>query len=268
MGELKAYRDRRLELGDMIRAALHVARASGDEQAEKRARELLARLAADRFQLALVGQFSRGKTTLMNALLGGAYLPMGALPMTSVITKVRYGSQPRAMVRRRVSSLPVEVPLTDVAKFVSSSSVERAELQVATVEVEVPAEILRLGFELADTPGVGSAVAINTAITRQFLPQADAIIFVTGFDSPLTDTEVSFLADGARQAGKLFVVLNKRDLVSGGDADAVAEFVRRRLREDLGLAEPRLFGLSALEALEATALGDSERLAGSGLTPR
>jgi hypothetical protein len=49
---LRTYRDRRLELGDMIRAALHVARASADQLAEKRARELLARLAADRFQLA------------------------------------------------------------------------------------------------------------------------------------------------------------------------------------------------------------------------
>ena len=267
MNGLTAYRDSRLELGDMIRAALHLARGSGDEEAEKRARELLARLAGDRFQLAVVGQFSRGKTTLMNALLGGAYLPMGALPMTSVITTVRYGSRPRAMVRRRASELRIEVPLADVAEFVSSSSAERAELQVATVEVEVPAEILRLGFELVDTPGVGSAIAVNTATTRRFLPQADAVIFVTGFDSPLTETEVRFLADAARHAGKLFLVLNKRDLVSGRDADAVTEYVRRRLREDLGLGEPRLFGLSALEALEATVQGDSERLSGSGLAP-
>ena len=267
MNELTAYRDSRLELGDMIRAALHLARGSGDEEAEKRARELLARLAADRFQLAVVGQFSRGKTTLMNALLGGAYLPMGALPMTSVITTVRYGGQPRAMVRRRPSSLRVEVPLADVAEFISSSSAERAELRVATVEVEVPAEILRLGFELVDTPGVGSTMEINTATTRQFLPQADAVIFVTGFDSPLTDAEVHFLADAARYVGKLFLVLNKRDLVSGRDAVAVTEFVRRRLREDLGLGEPRLFGLSALEALEATVRGDTERLSGSGLAP-
>jgi Dynamin family len=266
VNELTAYRDSRLELGDMIRAALHLARGSGDEEAEKRARELLARLAADRFQLAVVGQFSRGKTTLMNALLGGAYLPMGALPVTSVITTVRYGSQPRAMVRRRPSSLRVEVALADVAEFISGSSAERAGLRVATVEVEVPAEILRLGFELVDTPGVGSAIEINTATTWQFLPQADAVIFVTGFDSPLTGTEVRFLADAARHAGKLFLVLNKRDLVSGPDAVAVTEFVRCRLREDLGLGEPRLFGLSALEALEATVQGDSERLSGSGLT--
>jgi len=226
---------------------------------------LLARLAADRFRLAIVGQFSRGKTTLLNALLGGPYLPMGALPMTSVITRVCYGSRPRAMVRRRASGLRVEVPLTSVAEYIGRGGAERAELQVTTVEVELPAEILRLGIELVDTPGVGSAIASNTATTRQFLPQADAVIFVTGFDSPLTDSEAGFLADVTRQAGKLFLVMNKRDLVSGREAGAVAEFVRRRLREDLGLAESRLFGLSALEALQSTGPGDGERLSGSGL---
>jgi ATPase subunit of ABC transporter with duplicated ATPase domains len=73
MDELRAYADRRLELADMIRAALHSARGSEDEQAENEARDLLSRLAADTFRLAVVGQFSRGKTTLMNALLGGPF---------------------------------------------------------------------------------------------------------------------------------------------------------------------------------------------------
>jgi hypothetical protein len=265
MNELRTYADRRLELGDMIRAALHLARGSGDKQAENRARDLLSRLAADTFQLAVTGQFSRGKTTLMNALLGGPYLPMGALPMTSVITRVRYGSRPKAIVRRRASGLGAEVPLTQVAGYIAQASATRAEQQVVSVEVEVPAEILRLGFEFIDTPGVGSAIEINTATTRRFVPQADAVIFVTAFDSPLTQAEAGFLADAARHAGKLFLVLNKRDLVSGQDGEAVLEFVRHRLREDMSMAGPRIFTLSALQALEAVVHGDDGRLADSGL---
>ncbi len=79
---------------------------------------------AGRFRLAVVGQFSRGKITLMNALLGGAYLPMG-LPMTSVITTVRSGSRPRALVRSRSSSFHVEVPVPEVPRFVAQQSAER-----------------------------------------------------------------------------------------------------------------------------------------------
>jgi len=261
---LVAYRDRRLELADMIRAALHLARSRADASAEERARELLARLAADRFQLAVMGQFSRGKSTLMNALLGGAYLPMGALPMTSVITTVRYGSRPKAMARRHQSALPVEVPLASVTEFVAQASVRRSEMRVTSVDVEVPAEILRLGFEFADTPGVGSAIA-STETTRQFLPQADAVLFVSGFDSPLSEAEAGFLAEASRHAGQLFLVLNKRDLVGDRDADEVEDFVRDRLRADLGLGEPRLFAVSALEALEAVLHGDQAGLSGSGL---
>jgi len=116
MDELRTYADRRLELGDMIRSALHLARESGDKQAENRARDLLSRLAADTFQLAVAGQFSRGKTTLMNALLGGPYLPMGALPMTSVITRVGYGSRAKAIMRRRASGLGAAVPQRNPAR--------------------------------------------------------------------------------------------------------------------------------------------------------
>lgn len=261
---LRSYRDRRLELGDILRSALHLAHSSGDGAAENRARDLLARLAGDRFRLAVVGQFSRGKSTLMNALLGEAYLPMGALPMTSVITTVRYGTRPRAMIRRHQAALPVEVPLGQVADYVAASSVRRAELRVTAVEVEVPAEILRLGFEFIDTPGIGSVLTANTAATRRFLPQADAVIFVTGFDSPVSETEAGLLSDAAQYVGRLFIVLNKRDLVSGRDSVQVQDFVRSRLGE-LGVAAPRIYGLSALEALDGVLRDDQGRLSASGI---
>jgi hypothetical protein len=264
---LKEYQRRRLELGDMVRAALHVARGYVDEEAGRQARQLLSRLAEDRFQLAVVGQFSRGKSTLMNAILGGAYLPMGALPMTSVITTVRYGSRPRVLVRRQRGGLPIEAPLAEMARFVAQPSAERSELQVASVDVEVPAEVLRLGFEFVDTPGIGSAIEVNTATTERFLPQADAVIFVTGFDSPLTQAEAGFLAAAGRHAGKLFLVINKRDLVSARGAGEVLDFVGSRLRDDGQPGDPRVFGLSALEALEATLQADGERLSGSGILP-
>jgi GTPase SAR1 family protein len=267
MDELREYQQRRLDLADMLRAVMHVARHHDDAERERGARELLTRLAAGRFQLAVLGQFSRGKTTLMNALLGGAYLPMGALPMTSVITTVRYGSRPRALIRSRSASLPVEVPVAEVARFVARHSAERAQLEVASVEVEMPAEFLRTGFEFVDTPGVGSANAASTAMTLRFLPQADAIVFVTGFDSPLTQAEADFLRAAARHAGKLFLVINKRDLVSERDAREVTAFVQNWARDQLNLAEPHLFPMSALSALESAGQPDSQRLADSGIGP-
>lgn len=262
---LAGLRQRRLELADMLRAVLPIARAYRDEQREQEIRALLTRLAADRFQLAVAGQFSRGKTTLMNALLGKAYLPTGALPMTSVVTTVRYGARTRALVRGRATDLPVEVPVTELARYVTQAGADRSRMQVTSAEMEIPAELLRLGFEFVDTPGVGSAIAANTAATLQYLPRADAIIFVTGFDSAITAAEADFLIRAAGQAGKLFLVINKRDLVSEDTAAAVTGYVQGWARQQLGQDSPQVFGLSALQALESTPGADTGRLAGSGL---
>jgi hypothetical protein len=262
VGRLGWYQQRRLELADLMRAALHVARGRRDEMSESRVRQLLARLADDTFTLAVVGQFSRGKSTLMNAVLGGPYLPTGALPMTSVVTTVRYGSRARAWFRRRGGLLPIEVPVIEAPRMVAQSSAQRAELQVVSVDIELPVVVLRLGIRFVDTPGVGSAIGVNTATTRQFLPEADAVLFLTGFDSALTEAEVDFLAEVGRHGAEVFVIVNKRDLVSASAAAEVLEFARRTLPR---VAPDRVFGVSALEALAAKPDGDDERLAASGL---
>jgi hypothetical protein len=266
MDGLTGYQQRRLELADIIRAVLPVAHADGDDQRERQIRTLLTRLAAGRFQLAVIGQFSRGKTTLMNALLGEAYLPTGALPMTSVVTSVRYGTRARALIRSHATALPVEVPVAEVARFVARASADRTRMQVASVDVEIPAELLRLGFEFVDTPGVGSAITANTAATLRYLPQADAIVFVTGFDSALTSAEADFLTSAAGQAGKLFVVINKRDLVTDAEAAEITAYARRWARGSLP-AEPPVFGISALQALDGAVNRDPRLLADSGIGP-
>jgi Dynamin family len=262
---LSEYRRRKLELAEFIRAAMSISGERHDEERQAEARELLASLADDCFQLAVVGQFSRGKSTLMNAMLGHPYLPTGALPMTSVVTTVRFGSRPSAFVRRASSTVPIETSLDDLVRFVAQSSHEREELQVVAADIEVPAEILRLGFWFVDTPGIGSAITANTATTERFLPHADAVIFVTSFDAPLSDAELEFLAKVRRHVEKLFVVVNKLDLVSPRESQAIVAYVRERLGEPGGDAELRLFATSARRALEAKLRRDRVAFAESGL---
>jgi small GTP-binding protein len=259
---LSHYRRHKLELAELIRTLMSVAAERRDDEKRGHARDLLASLAEDAFQLAVVGQFSRGKSTLMNAILGRSYLPTGALPMTSVVTTVRYGSRPRAVVERVGSTYPFERPLDELARFVAQASLEREELRVASALVEVPAEILRLGFSFVDTPGVGSAIEANTATTESFLPQADAVIFVTSFDAPLSEAELEFLAKVRSYVDKLFLVVNKRDLVSSSEAETVLAYVRERVDADGGL---RLFATSAKQALDAKERSDHAAVATSGL---
>lgn len=254
-GVLGEYRRRKLVLAELLQELMTIAHERHDDEREGAGRKVLARLADDAFQLAVVGQFSRGKSTLMNAILGGAYLPTGALPMTSVLTTVRYGSEPKAWVRRAGRDQAVEVPVDDLVRFVAQQSAERQELQIVAADVQLPAEILRLGFSFVDTPGIDSAIAANTAATEQFLPLADAVIFVTSCDAPLSRAERTFLAHVQEHVEKLFVVVNKTDLVDGDEADRVVRFVRSQLA-DGGRDEARVFGVSAKQALLARINGE------------
>ena len=256
---LAEYRRRQLELGELISGALKLA---SDRRRDRRhlsprehsGRELLARLADDRFQLAVVGQFSRGKSTMMNAIMGAPYLPTGALPMTSVLTTVRYGSHPRVTVRRRGSRRsPIETTLEQLPRFVAQSSQERDEQQVDSAVVELPAEILRLGLQFVDTPGIGSAIAANTATTESFLPDADALIFVTSFDAALSEAELEFLAGAAQHVQRLFLVVNKLDLIRPQEREDVEQFIRGQLTKLVDEPDRRLFSISARDALASKA---------------
>ena len=261
---LEAYRHEKLRLADILLSLMHIAEQRHDDERSQQVREVSARLAEDRFQLAVVGQFSRGKSTLMNAVLGYAYLPTGALPMTSVVTTVVYGSRPKATVWRGDGLVPTETPLEELVRYVARAARERQELGVRSALVELPADVLRLGFCFVDTPGVGSAIVANTKAAQGFLPQADTVVFVTSFDSPLSQAELDFLRLVHDEVKRVFVVLNNRDLVSDVEAAEIEAFALARLKE-FGIEGPDIFALSARDGLAAKLSGDLPGVVDSGL---
>jgi hypothetical protein len=132
-------------------------------------------------------------------------------------------------------------------------------------EVQAPVEILRRGFFFVDTPGLGSAVRENTATTLNFLPNADAIVFVTSCDAPLTEAELGYLRQCRSVVRQLFLVVNKMDLVSPSEGEGVLEFVKAKAREELGETEVRVYGVSARDALAARLKGSAESLDRTGI---
>ncbi len=264
-GALEQHIKLKLELAAVIRSTMQLFHDAKDDRREGQARRLLSRLAEDQFNLAVVGQFKRGKSSLMNAVMGIDRLPTGVLPLTSVVTTVRYGDHECAVIRTRGASLSREIPLDRLQEYVTERGNPGNRKQVVLAEVRLPAEVLRLGFHFIDTPGVGSAIAANTATTHEFLPEADAVIFVTSFESAMNEGELAFLRAVARHVRKVFFVVNKRDLVSAEESEAVLAAVRKTISAHLGEAEPRVFALSAREGLEAKLTGNRELLSRSGL---
>ena len=261
--DLREYERRKFEIADLLR---QMELAAPDKQNwREQATPLFARLAEDRFNLALVGRFSRGKTSLANAILGMDRLPTGVVPLTSVITSVAYGSAECVMLRYARSFMDVEVPLDSLPRHITQQGNPGNVEGVREAEVQLPAEFLRRGFHFVDTPGLGSAIEENTLTTESYLPEADAFLLVTSFDGPLSEEEMRFFRLVSSSARHVFVVLNKQDAVDDRQRTEAVEFVRAQLKAMFGTDDSKVFPLSAREALEAKQTGDSALLERSGI---
>jgi len=262
--DLRAYEQHKFAIAELLRSAL----ARVPEQASdlrERLQPLFARLAEDRFNLVVVGRFNRGKTSLMNAILGVDRLPTGVVPLTSVITTVGYGSKERVVLKFRSRALDMEIPIEDLPQHVTQQGNPGNVRGVVTAEIELPVEILRRGFHFVDTPGLGSVIVENTLATESFLPEADAFVLVTSYESPLSEEEIRFFKAGLSSRKRIFVALNKSDILPPDHQQTVLRFVREQLSGYFGGAAPPIFSVSSTEGLAAKRTGDQARLLASGI---
>jgi GTP-binding protein EngB required for normal cell division len=214
-----------------------------------RLRDLHERIAQDQFRLAVVGQFKRGKTSLLNALLEETdLLPVGALPFTSVLTIVQYGIQKAAEVVFQSGSR-LSISLSELKNYVTEAGNPNNCKMVEQVEVFCPGEILRGGISLVNSPGFGSLSDQNTKTAYGYLPRIDAAIFVTSPDPPLTAAEMEFLRKLTLSTRKVFIVINKIDLLDRASHSDVVEFTTEAIAQIVGDPWPAVYALSALRAI-------------------
>ncbi len=221
----------------------------GSEHVANEASDLAARLTEGRFFVACVGQFKRGKSTLIGALIGESILPTGFVPVTAVATVIRYGSTKSARIRSTDGRWQ-EIALHELEQYVSEEHNPENVKAIAGAEVFVPSSLLANGMCLVDTPGLGSVFSGNTATTQAFIPHIDAALIVTGFDPPLAGEELALVESVARHVSHLIVVLNKADKAMEAERAAAVAFTRRLLQKRLQRPSELVFEVSATEQLE------------------
>lgn len=204
--------------------------ASADDQATlRRSAQQLDEL----FLLVVAGEFNAGKSAFINALLGSKVLEEGVTPTTTHVHVIKHGP-----------------------------AVERVPVEQALDIVTAPVELLR-DLNIVDTPGTNAIHREHEAITREFVPRSDMVLFVTSADRPFTESERAFL-QGIRDWGKkIVVVVNKIDILeTPEDIDRVLSFVAENARLLLG-STPEIFPVAARLALRAKTGGDAALLAQS-----
>ena len=233
---------------DPLSGLAAIAAALQDARLSREVAELTERALAGRFYVACIGQFKRGKSTLVNALIGAPLLPTGVVPITTVPTVVRFGTTPGARIRLSDGGWQ-DIAMSVVARYVSEDQNPENAAGVTGVEVFTPAPLLRDGLCLVDTPGLGSVFGGNTAATTRFIPHIDAALVVIGADPPLAGDELELVRTVARQTQQLIVVLNKSDRVTDGERYEATRFAERMLTTALGRPPGPIYAVSATQAL-------------------
>jgi ribosome biogenesis GTPase A len=212
-------------------------------------RALAERIRDGLFYVACVGQFKRGKSTLLNALVGSPILPTGVTPVTAVVTVIRHGNHTAARIRFANGDWQ-EIAPGELALFVTEDENPENRKGVAVVEVFLPSELLAAGMCLVDTPGIGSVFVGNTEAVRAFVPHIDAALVVLGTDPPISADELALITDIRKQCEDLLFVFNKADKFTDLEREVAGKFTRQVLRERANLDGIRLFEVSAMERLE------------------
>lgn len=261
-----------LDLTSAIGVAAQV--VEGASPAERRLslqlKALGERIRVEQFQLAVVGQFKRGKSSLLNALLGADALPTGVTPLTALPTYIRAGIVPTLQVEFKDGSSRgwdfenVAELRAHLAQFVTEPANPENAKAVSRVEAALASPLLDSGIVLIDTPGVGSTYRHNTEAAEAALPECDAALVVLSPDPPITEVELDYLRKVRQASAALIVVLNKVDMLDETDRVAAEQFLRAVL-DHAELGQIEIVPLSARRAAEAKASGDGTALANSGL---
>lgn len=247
------------ELEDLKARAEELARSAGGRPEALRARRLAERLGAGRFVIAVVGEFKRGKSTLVNALLGEAVLPIGVLPLTAIATELTFG-EPAAGVEF-LDGHEESIRRDEIATYVTEEGNPNNVRGVARVKVRGPWSLLEPGVVLVDTPGLASLYQHNTEAGRAALLDADGAIVVLSADAPLSEQEHDLLEILRDRRARTFFVINKADHLGPDDLVTVREFVGKTITDVLG-SFVNVFAVDARSALAGISSGGLDRSVG------
>jgi hypothetical protein len=259
---------------------------------------LTGRVATDTFKVIVLGEFKRGKSTFINALLGEEILPAFATPCTAVINEIRWSKQKKAVlvfrdplpdalpptlpeaarehIRRAAGSAvpPLEIPVTDLESYVvipdpaQDQAQSVAETPYDHVKLYWPIELCSQGVTIIDSPGLNEH-GTRTRITMDYLLTVDAVLFVLSCQALASKSEMDVIEQNVRGAGHedVFFICNRFDEIRERERERLVKFGREKLRAKTSFGSDGVFFLSALDALEGRLAADPAREAGSGLPP-
>ena len=191
----------------------------------------------DSINVAVLGRFKAGKSSFLNHLLGVNLLPVGAIPVTSVITEIGYG--PTEQVRiQHVDGSSMTIGLEDIRDYVDEARNPENHKRVTLVQIELPSLAGLRGVRFIDTPGLESVLAHNTETSQAWLPNVGLALVAVAIDPPLSQSDIELIRDLQRYTPHVSVLLTKVDLLDDPERTEVQEYVASQLNRRLHIPIP------------------------------
>ncbi|NMB56574.1 hypothetical protein GYA19_01385 [Candidatus Beckwithbacteria bacterium] len=241
-----------------------VANSSQNTLITEEVKKLEVKIAKKEFLLIILGQYKRGKSTLINALLAQKLLPTSIIPLTSIITIIAYGDKPKCVVEF-FHKKPKILSISKLPEFITEGKNPKNIKGVKKVFINLPNDFLKQGIRLVDTPGVGSIYQHNTDLSYKFVKQADMAIFLISPDPPISQAELKFLQTIKNDLAKIIFVQNKIDQIEAGDLQKSFQFSQKVINEVFDNKKIRLYQVSAKKGLEGKIENNPDKIQTSNI---
>lgn len=199
--------------------------------------------------VAILGQFKAGKSSFINSLVGKDVLTVGVIPVTTVITRLRYGPKEKVTVTYLDGSAN-EVAIDAVDEYISELKNRANEKAVEVVDIELPSLEPYSGLRFVDTPGLGSVFRYNTEMSEDWLPKVGCAIVTISSDRPLSESDLTLIRELTDYTPKVVLLLSKADLLSDEQQRQVVRFCKETLKRELN----RDFQILAYSTVRETGL--------------
>jgi GTP-binding protein EngB required for normal cell division len=182
--------------------------------------------------VAVLGQFKAGKSSFLNNLICHNVLPVGAIPVTTVITRVQYGAREKAFIKHFTGTI-TEVPLTDIVQFTSEAENPGNSKNVAVVDIELTSMRDYQGLRLVDTPGLGSVYKYHQSTSEEWLPSVGTAILAVSSDRPLSEHDLDLIRELTNHTPNIILLLTKADILLPEQQNEVIAFFQQTLQREL-----------------------------------
>jgi predicted GTPase len=215
--------------------------------------------ANDLYTIVVLGEFNRGKSSLINSLLRTDVLPMDVTPTTAAINVIRFDDKRRIRVQLsdgKSEDLPFSPE--SLGRFTGNANTD----DIRYIEIGMPHSLLRDGTVIVDTPGVDDLDNHRVEITYNFIPRSDAVLFVLSALSALNRSEIDFLQNAVLKKGidRILFVVNYMDSLDEGEREEFLRTLTNRIRRAIPSYSGRVYPVSARSALRAINSGDGRGL--------